>query len=119
MKAFLLGLLSLSLLTGAVARAAEETNFGPESVKMSPVVTEAQFKAMTRGFDPRVLSGEIRPTEPTNSWYVLWTCVAQSYASGLWYYWTSYNAAYSRAVALNACVNANGYTCSVGCRIGY
>jgi hypothetical protein len=119
MKAFLLGLLSLTLLTGTVAARADENVIGPESVPMSPVIGEAEFQAMTRHFDPRVLSGEIRPKVSADRWQVLWTCVAQSYATGLWYYWTSYNPAYSRAVALNACVNVNGYTCSVGCRVGW
>jgi len=121
MRAILLGLLSLSMLTGTVAAkaSADQPVAGPESVTMSPVITEAEFRAIARHFDPRVLSGEIRPRETNDRWQLPWTCVAQSYATGLWYYWTSYNAYYSRAVALNACVSVNGYTCTVGCRVGY
>lgn len=49
----------------------------------------------------------------------IWYCQAQSYATGLWYYWYSYDAYYARNMAYNACVAQNGYTCTVGCTWGY
>lgn len=65
------------------------------------------------------VSGAVAEEEESPADAVVWTCVAQSYASGLWYYWTSYNAYYSRNRALNACVSQNGYTCNVSCRWSY
>lgn len=43
---------------------------------------------------------------------LVWYCVSQSWATGAWYYWYSYNFNYARGQAYNACVLYNGYTCS-------
>ncbi len=42
-------------------------------------------------------------------------CQAQSWATGRWYYWRSFNVWQARNNALAACVLQNGYTCNVAC----
>ncbi len=49
-------------------------------------------------------------------WGYVFYCQSQSYVTGAWYYWYSYNLGVARYNALALCVQNNGYTCTVGCR---
>jgi hypothetical protein len=68
---------------------------------------------------PALANEEVtEPAENSNTagdW--LYYCQAQSWASGLWYYWYAYNPYVARANALAACQAQNGYTCNVACRL--
>lgn len=123
LMASLLMLFSVSALPAMAAEnPADHVGVGPapiENMQMSPVIDEAQFARMQSALDPRVRSGEVTPSERTNTWAYMWYCVAQSTLTGNWYYWYSYNAYYARNQALSACVAVNGYTCNVGCQIQY